>query len=105
VGGVGNEDFPKQPGQDIDMIEDRQVRNRAWCQRRPGASETQAPKGFAFTLQVFHGVIDPDGVRLEEAVELVAGLKAEQLRQVLLREMTLPVFVCRKASKARRDKS
>jgi len=39
-------------------------------------SKAQSPQGGAFPVEVFASVIEPDLMRLEEAVEFIAGLQA-----------------------------
>jgi hypothetical protein len=49
-----------------------------WYLRRPGTLETEPPQPGGFAFQVFHGVLDPNVVGLQELVDLVAGLEAKQ---------------------------
>jgi hypothetical protein len=49
-----------------------------WYQRRQGASEAEVPEAFALALEVVERVVDPNLMRLQERVDFIAGLKAEQ---------------------------
>ncbi len=48
---------------------------------RPNASEAQTFKTLAFAFSVFHRVIDPKVMSLQEPVELVAGLNFQKRLQ------------------------
>jgi len=59
----------------------------------PHASEPQAFQSFPFALKIFHGVVFIDVVSPQEAVNLIAGVKAKQSPQIWLIEMAQPVFL------------
>src|SRR5260370_20519562 len=77
----GNVDFLEEAGQDLDNGDKDQVmkRSRVGDNNPHLASKAQAPQGCAFTLEIFHGVIQPNFVCLQKTVECVASLQAEKL--------------------------
>jgi hypothetical protein len=52
----------------------------------------QAPQGRAFTLKIFHGVVHPNFMSLQEPVESVASQKPKKLPQLCLRQPASLVF-------------
>jgi len=60
-------DFLEKVGQDLDRGDDDQVvkRSRVGDNNPHLAPKAQAPQGRAFTLEIFHGVIQPNFVRLQ----------------------------------------
>jgi hypothetical protein len=59
-------------------------------------SKAQAAQCRAFTIEIFPGVIQPDFMSLQEAVECVASLQAEQLAQLRFRQAAHLVLFQRK---------
>jgi hypothetical protein len=52
----------------------------------------QAPQGCAITLEIFHGVVQPYFMSLQEPVESVASLKPKKLPQLCLHQPASLVF-------------
>jgi len=71
-----NVDFLEKAGQDLDSGDEDQVvkRSRVGDNNPHSASKAQAAQGRAFTLEIFHGVIQPNFMGLQEPVESVASL-------------------------------
>src|SRR6266436_9269487 len=84
----GNVDFLEEAGQDLDNGDKDQVmkRSRVGDNNPHLASKAQASQGGAFTLEIFHGVIQPNFMSLQEPVESVASLKPKKLPQLCLRQ-------------------
>ncbi len=61
--------------------------------RRRPASKAQALQRCNLLVNFFHREVVVDLVRLKEAVNLVAGFKAEQATQIRLLDFALPVFL------------
>jgi len=54
-------------------------RSRAGDNNPHLASKAQTAQGRAFTLEIFHGVIQPNFVSLQEPLESVASLEPKKL--------------------------
>src|SRR5712692_183708 len=79
-------DFVEDTGQNMDSADKNQIvaRSRVGDNNPHLASKAQAAQGCAFTLEIFHSVIQPDFMSLQEPVEGVASLEAEKLPQLRL---------------------
>jgi hypothetical protein len=87
-------DFLEEAGQDLDNGDKDQVmkRSRVGDNNPHLTSKAQAPQGGAFTLEIFHGVIQPNFMSLQEPVESVASLKPKKLPQLCRRQPASLVF-------------
>jgi hypothetical protein len=87
-------DFLEKAGQDLDSGDEDQVvkRSRVGDNNPHSASKAQAAQGRAFTLEIFHGVIQPNFMGLQEPVESVASLKPKKLTQLCFRQPASFVF-------------
>jgi hypothetical protein len=61
------------------------------------ASKTQAPQGRAFSLKIFHRVIQPYFMGLQKTIQFVASLQAQKLPQLHLRQPASLVLFERKS--------
>jgi hypothetical protein len=57
-----------------------------------GASEAETTQTDSLALQIFNRILDPDVMCVEETVNLIAGLKAEQSSEIRFGEMAVLVL-------------
>jgi hypothetical protein len=69
----------KQDGKDVDVSDqNRIIYGTGIGDDQPHRSKSQAFQSFPFALKIFQGIFLIDVVSLQEAVNLIAGFKAEQ---------------------------
>ncbi len=83
--GLGDEDFGVAGGEEIGVADEDEVAEGGGVgddEARHAGSEAEAVVGVAIELEVVPGVVEPDLVEFEEAIEVIAGGEAEEAAEL-----------------------